>query len=98
MSLKWAVVFVGDDNKERVTVFNSDQCYFSTSVCVRWYSHDLSVAGIKRLRFYAARPVFTDANDQPVSNRFVCSIGFVVEDDKDYMYSHFNGRFLGLGR
>lgn len=68
--MKWAVVLVGDDDKERLTVFNSDQCYFSMSVCVRWHSHDLTAAGIKRLRFYAARPVFYDANDRPLSNRF----------------------------
>jgi len=74
MSVKWAVVLVGDDDKEKLTVFNSDQCYFSMSVCVRWYSHDLTAAGIKRLRFYAARPVFYDANDQPLSNRFVSTV------------------------
>ena len=72
--MKWAVVFLGDDDRERFTVFNSDQCYFSMSVCVRWYSLDLDVAGIKRLRFYAARPVFYDANDQPLTNRFVCVV------------------------
>jgi len=71
MSVKWAVVLVGDDDKERLTVFHSDQCYFTMAVCIRWYSHELSGAGIKRLRFYAARPVFYDANDRPLSNRFV---------------------------
>jgi len=70
--MKWAVAFVGDDNKERNTLFSSDHCYFSMSVCVRWYSPDLAAAaGVKRLRFYAARPVFYDANDRPLPNGFV---------------------------
>jgi len=70
MSMKWAVVFVSDDNKERLTVFNSDQCYFCMSVCVRWYAPNLNVPDIKRLRFYAARPVFYDEKDRPLPNRF----------------------------
>lgn len=79
--MKWAVVFIGDDGKEKLTAFHSDQCHFSMSVCVRWYSPDLNVAGIRRLRFYAARPVFHDANDRPLSNRFEC-IGNFAADDK----------------
>jgi len=69
--MKWAVAFIGDDNKERLTVFSSDQCYFLMTVCVRWYSPDLNVSDIKRLRFYAARPVFYDENDRPLPNRFL---------------------------
>jgi len=70
MSMKWAVVFVDDNDKEKQTVFNSDCCYFSMSVCIRWYSHGLSAAGVKRLRFYAARPVFYDTSDRPLPNRY----------------------------
>jgi len=76
--MKWAVVFIGDDDKEKFTAFNSDQCHFSMSVCVRWYSPDLNNTDIKRLRFYAARPVFYDANNQPLSNRFDCIGSFAV--------------------
>jgi len=72
MSIKWAVAFIGDDEKERLTLFNSDECHFSMCICVRWYSSDLSAAGdTKRLRFYAARPVFFDENGRPLSTRFV---------------------------
>jgi len=80
MSMKWAVVFIDDDGKEKLAVFHSDQCHFSMSVCVRWYSPNLNVAGIKRLRFYAARPVFYDANSQPLPNRFECIDSFSVKD------------------
>ena len=80
--MKWVVVFVGDHNKERLTVFNSDQCHFSMSVCVRWYSPNLNISDTTRLRFYAARPVFYDENDRPLPNRFVCISSFAVEDNR----------------
>ena len=90
--MKWAVVFVDDNDRERSPLFNSDQCYFSMSVCIRWYSHNFNVAGVKRLRFYAARPVFCDANDRPLSNRFVLhsTVCYMIEYNGVYVYCSIN--------
>jgi hypothetical protein len=60
---------VNAKGQETTAVFHSDSFFFQMALCVRWYSSDLKTEEVKRLRIYAARPVFRDCQDKPLDNR-----------------------------
>jgi hypothetical protein len=60
---------VNAEGQETFAVFHNDFFYFQMSLCIRWYSSDMKIDGVRRLRVYAARPVFRDSRDKPLDNR-----------------------------
>lgn len=71
VSMKWVVSFIGYDGDEMKHAFQSDQFHFPMSVCVRWYGVEISsitLSRLRRIQFFAARPVLKDGSGQPLAN------------------------------
>ena len=74
---------VNGDGTEITTSKHSDIFFFNMAVHVRWYSADEGIAGarltnVRKLRFYAANPVFFDEKGHAVSNRWVTNVNSAV--------------------
>ena len=80
--MKWLLSFVNSSGEEHPFT-HRDIFYFPMSVTVRWYNLELPPTGnIRKLRVYAAVPLFKDGSGKPTPDRYYRFNGVV----RTYMY------------
>ncbi len=73
LGTRWVLSVSASNDSEHVIEHN-DTFSFAMSICVRWFSLQFpSVKSLKKLKIFAANPVFFDRKNEPLPNRWVHS-------------------------